>query len=83
MHEDYGIDYGDMRLRQLLDQIAEKRSALEYAQDTLRLVIEHAGTWNDPDRRARDPAEVLKTILTIAADGASRVRAMRKEEIGR
>jgi len=73
----------DLRLRDLLDQISARRTALDHALGTLRLVVEHASTWADPDRTPRDPAEVLATIKIIAADGAARAVAMRKEEQSR
>ena len=73
----------DLRLRDLLDQIAERRTAFDHALETLRLVSWHACTWDDPDQPKRSPREVLAASRTIAADGASRARAMRKEEQSR
>lgn len=70
----------DLRLRQLLEERAELRSAAGYALDGLRMIARHAGTWADPDQGPRDPAEVLRTILAIAGDTASATEAMWREE---
>lgn len=70
----------DLRLRERLDEAAERRTAVEYGLEALRQIARIAGTWDDPDQDEQTAAATLSRISTIAGEAAGRVAGMRREE---